>query len=63
MTTGIPGEALTSRPVRLDLRSITHDLEVKGIRLSIGGLIHDQTDQTGKLLFGMFFPDGRIRIR
>ncbi|MDG3014517.1 recombinase family protein [Speluncibacter jeojiensis] len=55
----------------IDLRATADELEAKGTRLSIGGLIHDPTDPTdptGKLFFGMLslmaeFESDLIRAR
>lgn len=52
----------------VDLRAIADELEAKGTRLSIGGSVHDPTDPTGKLFFGMLslmaeFESDLIRAR
>ncbi|MGW0020962.1 recombinase family protein [Rhodococcus sp. NPDC003382] len=52
----------------VDLRAIADELEAKGTRLNIGGSIHDPTDPTGKLFFGMLslmaeFESDLIRAR
>ncbi|MFZ2175676.1 MAG: recombinase family protein [Rhodococcus sp. (in: high G+C Gram-positive bacteria)] len=52
----------------VDLRAIADELEAKGTRLNIGGSIHDPSDATGKLFFGMLslmaeFESDLIRAR
>ena len=45
-----------------------HELTVKGVRLSIGGSVHDPTDSVGRLLFNVLamvaeFESDLIRAR
>jgi len=52
----------------VDLHTIARELEQKQTRISIGGAIHDPTDRTGKLFYGMLalmaeFESDLIRAR
>ena len=52
----------------VDLHTIARELEQKQTRISIGGALHDPTDPTGKLFYGMLalmaeFESDLIRAR
>ena len=45
-----------------DARDIVEELTEAGVKLNIGGSVHDPTDPVGRLLFNVLGDDRRIRV-